>query len=261
MSTELATIDQSVNPLGFLGVTEGEPLKPVRLSLVQPINASAEDGTIAGRWRDEQSNMQYEDLNIVVLEMRPGRVMFESQDLGSKPLCRSENGVMPVISDDLQRQDYGKGCAKCSMGAWKKVGGRSIKPQCQETLSILTAQVETGFTYRVNGKGVGLAPLKDLKETIRKFYLATKAKGKAILPTQLWFRLSSVKIKGAKGTYYIPKLGPPNPIEDPNVQADIDNIYERLVVNRGVDYTEDEDTPPAESDPVGTVLEGHYEEA
>jgi hypothetical protein len=258
MSNELAVID-AANPLAYLGVGEGEALKPVRLSLVQPINASAEEGTIAGRWRDEQSNFQFEDLNLVVLEMRPGRVMFESEELGSKPLCRSENGVMPVISDDLQRQDYNKGCAKCPMSQWKKIAGRNIKPPCKETSTMLAAQLETGFTYRLNGKGVSVPVFKDLKETIRKFYLATKAKGRAILPTQLFFKLSAVKVQGKKGTYFIPKFGAPTMIEDPAQQEYINNIHQRLVVNRGVDYTEAEEVDAqVDADPIETVLQGEY---
>ena len=252
-NTGLATIDQTQNPLSYLGVTEGEALKPVRLSLTQPISASPEDGIIAGRWRDEQSNSQFTDLNIVVLEIRSGRVAFESQELGSKPLCRSNDGIMPVISDDMQRQDFGKGCAKCPLSQWKKTAGRNIKPQCQDAISILAAQLETGFTYRINGKGMSVATFRDLRDTIRKFYLATKAKGRAILPTQLVFRLSSVKVQGAKGTYYLPKFGPPTPITDEALQAEIDNIHTRLVVNRGVDYSDAGDEATGQN-PVAEVL-------
>lgn len=259
MSTELAVVDQTPDALQYLGVVEGEPIKPVRLSLTQPINASPEDGTIAGRWRDEQSNMQYTDLNVTVLQMREGRVLFESQELGSKPLCKSDNGITPLISDDLQRQDYGKGCAKCPMSQWKKINGRNIKPPCQETATALVAQPETGFTYRINAKGASVPIFKDLKATIRKFYVGSKAKGRAIFPTQLFFKLSSVKVQGAKGTYYLPKFGPPTPIEDEVQQEDINNIHTRLVVNRGVDYADDEEQPAAATtDPVAAALDGEY---
>lgn len=263
MSTALAVVDQTPDALSYLGVEQGEPLKPVRLSLTQPINSSPEEGTIAGRWRDEQSNMQFTDLNVTVLEMHAGRVLFESQELGAKPLCKSNNGVMPEISDDLQRQDYDKGCGKCPMSQWKKINGRSIKPPCQETSTTLVAQPETGFTYRINAKGAAVPIFKDLKATIRKFYLGTKAKGKAILPTQLFFKLSSVKVQGQKGTYYLPKFGPPNVIEDELQQEDINNIHTRLVVNRGVDYADDaeDESVTAPSDPVADVLQGEYVEA
>ena len=262
MSTELA-VQEAYNPLSYLGVGDGEPLKPVRLSLTQPINADADAGTIAGRWLDNQSNFQYTDLNLVVLEVKEGRVMFESQELGSKPLCKSDNGIMPKISDDLQRQDFGKGCAKCPMSQWKKVGGRSIKPQCQNTSTVLGAQLETGFTYRINAKGQATKAFLDAKETIRKFYLASKAKGKAILPTEIFFKLSSIKVVGGKGTYYVAKFGPPVQITDPTLQEDVDNIFHRLVVNRGkTNETEEEEGEAGapQGDPVSQILDGQYEQ-
>lgn len=254
MSTEQTTALTTVSPaeeaLASFGFTEGEPLKPVRLELIQPIQIGEEDGLIAGRFRDSQSNLQYESLNIVPLLMTPGRVCFPpGGDLGAKPICRSSDGKFPVISDDLVRQDGGLGCAKCPKAQWKKVGGKNIKSECTETMSFLFAELETGFIFRFNAKKMALSPVKDLKETIRKIVLMAKAKGQFAPPYGLTFKLTSVKIKGQKGTYFIPKFTPTGQVHPDDVSK-FQGYYQF--------FTSKREEIAASTDPVDQALDGEY---
>jgi hypothetical protein len=248
----LVQYDEQSSALVGMGFGD-EPMKPTRLSLIQPIEAGDDPTLIAGRFRDSQSNMQFQNLNVVVLEVRDGRVLFppgEGRTKGAKPLCRSNDGKFPIIGDDLVRQDGGKGCAKCDQGRWVKIGGKNIKPPCQETKSVLLAQIETGFLYRYSAKGTAVPPARDLRETIRKNHLLAKARKVWLPPYAMTFNLASTKLQGSKGPYYIPKFTFTGevPIED---RPQFRYVYDYFVLGKGRNQAEDED-------PVSEVLEGEY---
>ena len=253
-STALARVDESTAALAAFGFNENDaPAKPTRLELIQPIQSADEPGLIAGRFRDQQSNLQYESMNIVPVRMYPGRVLFPpGGELGAKPICRSRDGILPVIDPDsnLVRQDAGQGCAKCPYSQGKKVGGKWIRSACNETMSFLFCELETMFMFRMNCKGTALSPTKDLKATIRKLVLLAKSKGQFLPPYALSFNLSSVKVKGAKGTFYIPKYVPTGQVNG----ADWDKfrtVFEYF-------NTAPEETDDAAGDPVAAVVEGEY---
>jgi hypothetical protein len=262
MRTELALTTTHDDVMLSMGFAEGESIKPVNLTLTQPIAASAEDGTIAGRFCDSQSNMQFENLDVVILKITKGRVLFPpgGYQAGAKPVCRSNDGIMPVVDDQLIRQDDGKGCAKCPQSAWKVIAGRKIRPACNDTRVILLAELTTGFTYRYNIKGTAVRPVDDLRETINKYYLRTKAAGKPIFPYQMAFKLSSLRIDGTSGKYYIPKFGPPSVI-NPDQAADMLELYKNLVINKRADLSGDGVTEDAGTsvDAVSSALEGEYQ--
>ena len=252
-SNALVTIDPSTAALAAFGFTDSDPIKPSRLDLLQPIQVADEPGLIAGKFRDTQSNMQYDSINIVPILMDAGRVLFPpGGELGAKPVCRSNNGVIPVINDDLVPQDGGKGCKDCVHSQWKRIGGKSIRPACNETGSFMFAELETGFVYRYNIKGMALAPLRDLKETIRKIVLVARSKGSFAPPYSLTFTLSSVKVKGTKGTYFLPKFTPTGQV-NPADLAKFASLYDYFSSRKGQSPAEE-----ADSDPVGAAIEGEY---
>jgi hypothetical protein len=249
-TTALAVVDPTTAALASFGIADGEPTKPTNILLIQKADED-NPSLIPGKFMDTQSNLVFNDIELVPINMGTGRTLFPDDTLGAKPLCRSNDGILPVISDDYIRQDGGLGCAKCPKSQWVRKGGKLIKPECQENLKFLFAELSTGFVYRFNAKGMGLAPVKDLKETIKKLVVRTK-----LPPYALTFKLTSTKIKGQKGTYYIPKFAPTgqvNPADIPTFQ-NIWAFFEKPA-NNG------EDAAPAASNPVSTVLEGEYEAA
>jgi hypothetical protein len=174
-TTALAAFDPL---MAALGLEEGVPLKPSNLRLLQPIETAEAEGLIAGRFLDEQSNMQFPSMQVAVLQLSNTRVCFPpGSDRGEKPICRSYDGVLPVIQDGLIRQDGGKGCAKCPMSQWKKIGGKSIKPPCMEVIRCLLVDVETEFIYRLNAKKTNVPPVRELRQTIAKSIQYAKQKG------------------------------------------------------------------------------------
>lgn len=246
-STALTPVDPASSALASFGFVENEPFKPTNLQLVQPIMCGDAPGLVAGKFMDMQSNLQYDSIDIVPILMTNGRVLFPpGGDLGAKPICRSVDGIMPVISDDLIRQDCGLGCGSCQKSQWKRINGRSIRPECGEVIKFLMAEVGTQFIYRYNVKGVGLAPVKDVRETIRKMVLLAKSRGGFAPPYSLTFKLSSVKIKGAKGVYFIPKFTPTGQV----LPGQLD-LYQDIYT-----YFSTKRSTIAASDPVDVALSG-----
>src|SRR6202022_522765 len=106
---------------GF-GFSQNHVMKPSRLVLTQPISAA--EGIIPGRFRDLKTNMQFSKMDVVPLGFYDGRAYWPNREELGKPTCKSINGVFPLISDELVRQDSGKGCKACPMSQWKKIGGK-----------------------------------------------------------------------------------------------------------------------------------------
>jgi hypothetical protein len=261
MSTQETAIAAYDPMYAALGLAQGEPLKPANLNLLQPIETADEEGLVAGRFRDAQSNMQFDKLDIVVLQIAPGRVCYPPEsERGAKPLCRSRDGVLPVINDDLIRQDNGRGCATCPKSQWKKIGGRTIKPPCREVMNFLMADAENEFIFRYNVKGTSLSSIKELRETIRKSIMYAKTRG-AIVP--YWgfvYRMASVKIKNAKGTFFNPKFTPVGNLLDANAYPDGIEKMKRFgemadfFMHKGKETVTEE---PA-VDPVEAAINGEY---
>jgi hypothetical protein len=258
MSTTTTAIAAYDPMLAALGMEQGEPLKPSNINLLQPIETADEEGLIAGRFRDAQSNMQFETMNLAVLKIQPARVCYPpGSDRGSKPLCRSNDGVLPVINEDLIRQDGGRGCAACPMSAWKKIQGRSIKPPCREVINFLFVGIETEFVYRLNVKGTSLAALKDLRQTLVKSVGYAKSKGVLIPYYGIIMQMGATKIKNNLGTFFNPKFTPVGNLLDPNKYPDGIEKLERI--GAMAEFFNRSKTAGTEvEDPLDKAMEGEY---
>lgn len=235
----------SVDLMAGLGSSEQEALKPSSIILVQ----KPENGT-PGSFKDTLTQFEYETIQAVPISFYSGRVLFpEGAGFGEKPLCRSNDGKSPVINDDLVRQDGGAGCAKCPSSQWKKINGKTIKPACMETASLVFIEPQTEFLYRLNVKGTGIIPTRNLRESLRKTVLRTKALGKVIPPFGFTIEISSTKVTGRTGTYYVVNYGPPNPIQDDEAVSRYYQVWDAIVNKKNV-------TP--EVDPVDEIMDGEY---
>lgn len=230
-----------------LGITPQEAIKPSNLILVQ----KPEQGT-PGLFKDVDAKFEYETIQAVPIAFFSGRVMFpEGSSFGDKPLCRSNDGDFPVINDDLVRQDGGKGCRKCSMSQWKKINGRTIKPSCMETASIIFVDAFTEFIYRMNVKGTAIIPTRNLREALHKFALMTKAKGRLIPPFGTTVEISSTQVISKKGTYYALNFGAPTPVQDEAAYERYKAIYEGIVLKKNL-------VADDEADPIEDIMEAEY---
>ncbi len=248
----LAGYSQPDDVLAAFGASEDDALKPSRLDLLQPIQVADEQGLTAGKFRDARSNIQFDSINVVPILIREGRVLFPpGGELGAKPICRSNDGKFPIISEDIVRQDAGNGCAKCPKAQFVRVGGKVIRSECNQTMSLLIAELETQMVYRYNAKGMALGPMKDLRETIAKMFRAAKLKGEYFPPYAMTFGMTSVKIKGAKGTYYVPKFTPTGRV-NPNDVPYFEHISNKFT------RTELQEDEAETASPVAKALDGEY---
>lgn len=249
MGTELVQIKSSgENMLAGLGVSESDAFKPSPIALIQ----KSEQGT-PGYFKDVKAGFEFEKLEAVPLAFYKGRVLYvPGADFGTPPLCRSSDGINPVVNDELVRQDGGAGCAKCPMSQWKKIRGVTIKPECNETMQFVFIDTLTEFVYRLNITGTGIVPTRNLKDTLFRVYMMTKAQGNPVVPHGSTVEISSTGVSGKKGTYYALQYGPPKPVKDPGARERYQEIWDSLVNKRNV---------KPEEDPVEEIMGGEYVDA
>lgn len=254
--------------------TNGYIPKVAQIVLVH--KSDEETGAVAGSFRDKQSGESFKSKNIVPLKFEDGRVYFpEDEAKSNKPICRSNDGKVPVTDDDKLIPQHAN-CKDCPKSQWRKIkkAGRTInvRPPCDQTMSLLYLDKDTGFPERINGKGTSVAPIRDFKETTFKKVMGSVAKhkqgkGEIIKHFELESEMSASKIVGTKGTYYVLNFTPPVPVDDP---SDYGLLYERLVMNKGAERAEASEGAEAE-EPTGSAavsaavgdqtLEGDYVDA
>lgn len=279
--TALATVPQQTTTAMMaeaFGMGEDYFPKPTKVELVQPINAN---GRVAGAYYDAQSNEKFDRVMVVPLQFNMGKVFFETGELGQKPLCRSNDGKQPSTKDpDLVRQDGGRGCKTCPRAQWKQIKGRDgrtvkVKPECGDTMSVLFANLETGFTHRLNVKRSNVPPLRDFRETIFKKVIEYQMKKNPKPHFAFLAELRSTQIVGKKGTYFEILFGAPKLITDEllegygigstaeeyiNRMAAMYSFY--VINNGGYDDDEAEATPEAQADKaIDNAVEQEYVEA
>jgi hypothetical protein len=257
-STALTAVDPIADELAAFGISEGESFTPSNLHLVQPVEIEDHPDWTAGKYMDTQSNLTYDTITIVPILIRlkgkgeeagGGRVLFPPKsESGCQPLCKSVDGVKPMTGEGLTPQDGGRGCAKCPKSQWLTVGGKSVKPPCQENGTFLFAELSTSFVFRMNIKGMALTPAKDFKETLRKLVTLSRVKGSVTPPYGMTFTLSTVKVKSSQGSsYYLPKFTPSG-LVNPGDVAHFRKIYKFFTAKKVEES----------GDPVEKLLEGEY---
>jgi hypothetical protein len=259
MNTELTQITPNplvpfgLNPMDAFGGEEDLIIKPTRMELVQPINAG--ENATPGMYRDIQSNDQRSSLFVVPILFQVGRVLFPVSDGESgsnKPICRSRNGLVPENGDGLTPQ--ASKCSECSLGQWKKVGGKDIKPACSKTVSLLFVDREYGMPYRMTFKRTNYKAASDLMETIKKVMAMSRAKGAMLFPFQLEVKMSSTFINKGTRKYYVTNFGAPRPINDTN---EVITGYAEIFKNFATSKVLQEDDDPS----VDEVLESTFVDA
>lgn len=178
---------------GTLDHLSGADLIIPRYKLVQPTSRT---GT-PGKWLSSLNpELEMDELNFIILEIRNVQTLFPLAGEGDKPLCRSNDGyrkVDPSMIGDAS-------CASCRYSAWGKDErtGKGIPPRC-------------GSGYNV----MGLAVLPDtrmepsivtFKRTAmidaRKYWTLMKTMG---IPAFSYITvLGSVSELSAKGRYFKP---------------------------------------------------------
>lgn len=222
--------------LAAFGLGDGE-LKPSYLQLIQNINQDRDKP--AGTFYDAQSKFYFSKLTLIPLSFDEGRVYFASEELGVKPLCRSNDGIFPVLGDpDLVPQ--AQSCAKCPKAQFKKINGKTIKAPCANTAALLFMDADTGIPYRYKTKRGGTAAIKNFKTSLQKVLLMSKAQGKPLSPLHLQVELKAQKITDKQGrAWYEPEFGALHPVQDP---AKVQAAFQLFTALKNKNYQDDEES-------------------
>jgi hypothetical protein len=202
MSTQIVSTIQPAagNSLALVVGFEDFKLSPAVLKLVQ--NTTTDEGAVKGKLFDTLAKSNFDQMRIVPLSIKTGRVYFPpGGDLGSEPLCRSNDGIKP--SEDAQIPQSPK-CETCDHGdkMWKNFKATGQKPDCQEKFRLLFINRETGLPYWMTVGGKSVRHVKDLKKAIYRDILAGRMKGELRNIFDYSFEIKPVSVQGRKGTYY-----------------------------------------------------------
>jgi hypothetical protein len=133
---------------------------------------------------------------VVPLKITKGRVLF-GETIGDELRCKSDDGLLPSTTIATPQSNC---CAQrngtrivptCQQAIWDN----GQRPQCKEVKKIVFLDAETLQLFVMDFKGSALAAPKSLTTmafTLQRGLYAVKAE------------LSTEKVKGAKGNYYIP---------------------------------------------------------
>jgi hypothetical protein len=214
MSTELAVqngaavapVDPQVDN-GNWG--DDEATRPEYIQLKQPTSEEL-DHVQNGHFVHKASGQTWGEIKMVVLQMNPTRQWKPSSPKfvkGEKALCRSNNGVFPILKNefnDLEPQSRAcEGCPKNSWAGYNRKTGEGPKPVCEKGFFILFIDEETNLPYIYTASGKGVEPSKQMKESLRsRAKLIRQRTGK--MPNTYDFVVTMTSEKDGK--YFKPKF-------------------------------------------------------
>ena len=137
-----------------LGITDSDRYKPTVLKLIQ--TTAATEDMPAGVFFDPVANYHTKGMDIVVLTIQDARSKMPPKSGGFdnvRPVCKSNDGINPVGGALFPRLDKGRGCAKCEFSQWVEIGGKKIRPECNENYYLTFMDANTRFVYRLMAKG------------------------------------------------------------------------------------------------------------
>jgi hypothetical protein len=218
--SDIVKVDQNqslaTTPQGFEGLG---PAKVANLVLVQN---TSRDGT-PGKFRDKLSGQEFDTLQVVLLGKTMARVYFPEGKLGADPLCRSNNGLVPISAELLGHPPLAMECGKylpngkyvpvCEHAVWSNYDRRTKTgklPPCKEQAKLLLIERDTGLPYRLTLSKTSLKPLRDLIDTLQRDSLGAAARKEIRNIYDYTFTISSQKVVNSQGVFYTVTFGTPS---------------------------------------------------
>lgn len=206
MSTELVQLSAEEQMMAAFGLDAGS-IKPSALEIVA-LN-QAEKNKPAGSLYDPQTKEVFEKMALIVIKIQNGKVLFASEELGQKPLCRSNDGLTPEPStaNAPYLVPQAKQCAKCPMNQWKVIGGKKIRPQCSDTRTLLVMDTTTSIPYRLKLKRSAVPEINNFKSALVKKVTTARSQGQNVSPLHFQAELETILVTKGGYKYYVPNFG------------------------------------------------------
>lgn len=270
-SQELVNIGQTSTEVGFsepieTGLETSGNLKITSLILVQPTTRETQ-GARPGQILDVLTGEAFDSISVVPLRIFNNRVMFPpGADLDAKPICRSSDGLVPSPYADVPQakqcgyfdQKTRRFVAVCPNAKWRKDSeGKSIKPSCAEKKRLLVYAVGIGLPRWFNIGGAGMSAWEMTRQKLLQHMLSQKnTKGITRQLYDYWFSLSSDKINGKKGAYYVPRFDL-KLVETPGEYAGIYQSF-AAAINQAASEDDEATQDAAVNASVSQVVEAEY---
>lgn len=209
MSTDLtqtqsnlpATLDDS----GFSGFGDISQVSPAQIKLLQPTSPDIPENGKPGQFYNKLTDEVSDRLTMVILRVTSPRTYFTpGAPFGSDPICKSLDGVAPLLDSKLKQSNS---CATCPKG---KFHGNT-KPECIESRQYLAVDRKTGlpFYFQVAKKALAdFAKPLNLKMTT-KIAMAQKAGEDFVRSYHFEVVVKAVKPSpkdGKPSSYYVPQV-------------------------------------------------------
>jgi uncharacterized short protein YbdD (DUF466 family) len=210
MSQELTVIDNQNEVSTTSEFLDGFIVKPSNLVIVQGMTRDA--GTARpGQLLDKRSGAAYDEITLVPLAVRKKRTLFPQgeENIGSKPLCRSNDGKKPV--DGLDIPPPASTCARCPKAQWSN----NKPPECKEKYSFLTITKDDGRPRYIEFGGTSFVPAREMLTSVFEDIQANARKGLNLSLYDYYFTVSlkkhpkrpSVYVANFSGLARVPEPG------------------------------------------------------
>ena len=149
-------------PLSNLGSRGLEMFKPKdliipRLILVQP--TSHIKGVTAGKFLITVTGEEFEAIEVVFLKGTLGRVFFDKKSEDTKPLCGSQDRIMP---HPRYKPPQSPTCGECALAQWTGEDDDREPPLCNESINLLGIIANTHFPFWWAVKSTALYPTVEI---------------------------------------------------------------------------------------------------
>jgi hypothetical protein len=226
MNQELTVIDNNTEVAQYNAAAdtgmENIRLRPTYLVLVQS-STLEKQGAKPGQILDVLTGEVFDELPFVPLKVIKNRAYYPPKAAiakGVKPLCRSNDGLVPSPFSEVPQCSS---CAKCPKSVW--VSGQ--RPPCAEKLKVLGIVKETGLPriYQVNGKSITALrnALERIKQNIESIWYKDKSKPKLNL-FDFYFTLTSEP----SGTNFVARFEKMLRVANP---GEFGPLFEEYVIN------------------------------
>lgn len=179
----------------------------------------------------------YDIMRVVLLKAQEGCVLWpEKFSADSEPLCKSDDGINPVVPENGEPYCDLPDCCK---GKWRKVDGKNEKTKpcaygnwdngekarCTELMKLLVLDIETNIPYWITVKGYGLTEYSKLNSQLGLKVKALKGQlarqgRKGAKKCLFSFKLGTKLKEHESGDHYIPEFSDIE-LAPPEMQPDI----------------------------------------
>lgn len=197
-NTQVATYVNTNDESGLADIR----LKPTELVLVQNTTQNPM-GASPGEFLDAAFGESFKELTVVPLKYWSQKVLFPpgSFQKGVQPICKSNDGKVPSPYVETPQSSS---CLSCPKNIWKKIGGKSIRPDCGDKLRFLLITKETELPKMMTVTGKSITAANIALQAIKQYQqIAFKKEG--VLPNlhDFFFTLKSDRVSSSYGVSYV----------------------------------------------------------